>query len=55
MRTGGGRIAVVVGLALASLGACGTDGGGAYEARDLRSGAPVSVEDLRGAPALLVS
>lgn len=47
--------AVGLTLALASIAACESDDGGAYEAKDLRTGATVSVEDLRGAPALLVS
>ena len=43
-------------VAALGLSGCGGGGGGtAYSVADLRTGAPVSVADLRGQPALLVS
>ena len=47
---------VVVFVGTAALSACaGDEAGSSYEASELRSGEPVSVESLRGSPVLLVS
>ncbi|MCB0987193.1 MAG: TlpA family protein disulfide reductase [Microthrixaceae bacterium] len=52
-------LALVVAVSMVAalgLSGCGGGGGGtAYSVADLRTGAPVSVADLRGQPALLVS
>jgi peroxiredoxin len=40
---------------LLALAACGSEGGSAYSATDMATGEDVSVDSLRGEPALLVS
>lgn len=51
-----GLAALLLAALLASaLAGCGSSGTAPYAAEDLRSGEAVSVDDLRGSPALLVS
>jgi peroxiredoxin len=49
------NVALAVALAGGLAAGCGGSGSDVYAATDLVTGAPVSVEDLRGGPALLVS
>lgn len=48
------RLAVLA-LAAVLVSACGSSDGAGYAAAELRTGAPVSVADLRGGPAVLTS